>query len=130
VNSFGYGGSNAHCILDHESVVNSTLVQPTATPTRRLVLLPFSAHDESSLRNNIDATRHALPNLPLADVAYTLSNRRSKFLYKTFAIVESTSPAQGLDTYGFIPKKSLSAQPTSVGFVFTGMSVFLLSALE
>ncbi|QSZ31915.1 hypothetical protein DSL72_001484, partial [Monilinia vaccinii-corymbosi] len=55
-----------------------------------------------------------------ADVAYTLSKRRCKFLYKTFAVVYSTSPANGLDPHAFISKKSLSSQSVAVGFTFTG----------
>ena len=86
---------------------------------RRLVLLPFSGHDEHSLKANISAVSEVADQYNPADLAYTLGARRSKFFQRAFAIAEADSPATALRestmTFG---KSSASAQ--SVGFIFTG----------
>jgi acyl transferase domain-containing protein len=182
VNSFGYGGANGHCIIDHRNLLllkefddlstDNTCVSVSTTSsedtdailpqsphfsdrqgigskprtstrdaatvpapkasknlpssanmeTRRLVLLVFSAHDHSSLASNILAIRDICPNYSLSDLAYTLSTRRTRFLYKTFLIVESSVPTKGFEINKLIITKSLSTKPSHVAFVFTGMS--------
>ncbi|KAF2275719.1 polyketide synthase [Westerdykella ornata] len=168
VNSFGYGGANGHCIVDHPSILDPTALpythsinavngtsQPyingtvnglashsnegrtngsrmqdgpivksvartTAESTRRLVLLPFSAHDPDSLSRNIAMLAEALPKLPLADVAYTLSARRSRFRHKSFAIVDRNSPEVALTMPDVTSLISANEQSPRIGFVFTG----------
>lgn len=87
--------------------------------TRRLVILPFSAHDEYSLKANISAIAEVADEYDIADLAYTLSVRRSKFFQRAFAVAKPGSSAASLEassmTFG---KSSISAQ--NVGFVFTG----------
>ncbi|KAH7135959.1 hypothetical protein B0J11DRAFT_611808 [Dendryphion nanum] len=133
VNSFGYGGANGHCIIDHPDTFRAELLsrvspipsvgplnrQPTVK-TRRLLLLPFSAHDQDSLTANIVAYQEAISSLPLADVAYTLANRRSKFLHKTFSILDTTSPTSPISLKSYPSSKTGAAQSARVGFVFTG----------
>ncbi|KAJ2988123.1 hypothetical protein NUW58_g4141 [Xylaria curta] len=155
INSFGYGGANGHCIIDHvnnvlpdyiapgvfrkklngemnghsnghqnrESVqhrpaVLSFRLNPTANATaRQLVLLPLSAHNENSLKSNVEALSRIIDKLPLADVAYTLGARRSKFAQRSFCIVSKGHVARDL-----VVDKIVRAplQTTNVGFVFTG----------
>lgn len=89
------------------------------SPTRRLVILPFSAHDEYSLKANISAIAEVADEYDIADLAYTLSARRSKFFQRAFAVAKPGSSAASLEassmTFG---KSSISAQ--NVGFIFTG----------
>ncbi|KAK4663656.1 Type I Iterative PKS [Podospora pseudopauciseta] len=179
INSFGYGGANAHCIIDHVTNVWPDYVAPgvfnksrtvtnghtnghanghtngstnghtngngngtsnghqngsvqhspvvkiktTAVPgasTRQSVLLPLSAHNEQSLKLNIEALAKALDQFPLADVAYTLGNRRSKFAQRSFAIVDKDNVAN--DLLSVIDKKPTRAplHTASLGFIFTG----------
>ncbi|MCJ1431695.1 hypothetical protein MMC27_001050 [Xylographa pallens] len=103
----------------HLPVVNKpkTTKKADAT-TRQLVMLPFSAHNESSLRLNIDGLSHVLSQHSLADVAYTLGAKRSKFNQRSFRIVDKDDAVAGLG----IDQKIVSspAQPASIGFVFTG----------
>lgn len=54
--------------------------QPTST--RRLVLLPFSGQDEHSLKANIAAVANVADEYDPADLAYTLSARRSRFFQR------------------------------------------------
>ncbi|KAF1961727.1 hypothetical protein CC80DRAFT_531559 [Byssothecium circinans] len=145
VNSFGFGGANGHAIIDHPDVVaaemrqkwerhyNALLTPPSeprelddddnskkAPATGRLVLLPFSAHDKEALTANVQALGEVVDTLPLADVAYTLSERRSTFLYKTFAVVDANAASQALSIPPTSIIKSASTQPARVGFIFTG----------
>ncbi|KAF2748444.1 ketoacyl-synt-domain-containing protein [Sporormia fimetaria CBS 119925] len=129
VNSFGFGGANGHCILDHPDLMTPKLYQNGDTTgltrsrrgdaSRRLSLLVFSAHDQAALKANLSALQDAIPSLPLLDVAYTLSERRSRFVHKTFAVVEVDAPSQGLS----VPApttKTAATQLARIGFIFTG----------
>ncbi|KAF1950441.1 ketoacyl-synt-domain-containing protein [Byssothecium circinans] len=120
VNSFGYGGANGHCILDHPDLLDpESALHTSESKSRRLVLLPFSAHDDAALSANVDALQHSINELSLSDVAYTLSSRRTRFSNRTYAIVDSTST---IDIPSAIePVSKTSANQTSrIGFVFTG----------
>ncbi|KAM3427266.1 hypothetical protein NHJ13734_009044 [Beauveria thailandica] len=88
--------------------------------TRRLVLLPFSAHNEESLRLNVAALADALATHKhsLADVAYTLSVRRTKLMQRSFRIIERSDPTSGMT--GEQPVSSSPAATTTAAFIFTG----------
>jgi len=92
----------------------------SSSQTRPLVVLPFTAHAEFSLKSNIALTAKALHKYSLADLAYTLSTRRSRFNHRTFLLVDpldySTAFQEGISTW-HVPSKT---KPRSVGFVFTG----------
>ena len=91
----------------------------TKNGVRRLILLPFSGHDDYSLKANISTLSSVADKYDPIDLAYTLGARRSKFFQRAFAVADAASPASALDeatmTFG---KSSATAQ--SVGFIFTG----------
>ncbi|KAI2615596.1 hypothetical protein GGR54DRAFT_257903 [Hypoxylon sp. NC1633] len=176
INSFGYGGANAHCIIDHVNNVLPDYVAPavprrkandtateqtnghtnghanghtnghyikhqidnegvksiqhrpiirnprsTAKPnaaTRQSVLLPFSAHNEQSLQQNIAALSKVINKVSLANVAYTLGVRRSRLAQRSFCIVDENK----IDGPLVVNKKPVRAplQTVSLGFIFTG----------
>ncbi|KAL9074012.1 MAG: hypothetical protein Q9157_004553 [Trypethelium eluteriae] len=183
INSFGFGGANGHCIIDHvnnvlpdyekpgiigplsdnrqsgngnlnghscEHLQNGlsnggedsqskgvSIPTPPSTPplhspiispakkiasakasTRQLVLLPFSAHNASSLRLNIDALSQVIDKWSLADIAYTLGCKRSRLQHRSFRIVDKNHPTQGLSTDVRIFTSSI--QTSNVAYVFTG----------
>jgi len=186
VNSFGYGGANAHCILEHvNSIVpgyqlghqkrdliavngrhrpsvnlptgnrngyfvteaaaypltnglkghtngntdidghnrskNPTqLVNSPNAGTRRLVLLPISGHDKHSLKSNISAIAGIVADYHLADLAYTLSSRRSRYFHRGYALVNANTSDKILDIDTATCGKSPSSQVQRIGFVFTG----------
>lgn len=134
VNSFGYGGSNAHAIVEHPSVLlpgyQSRLVTSYSAVddlfddddeednTRRLLV--FSANDETSLKAYVgEAIRHlANPAVKIdsADLAYTLSERRTRHFHRGYAVVDG--PCSLLRANQVVYGKR---GPTpSIGFVFTG----------
>lgn len=85
---------------------------------RSMYLLPFSAHDERTLKGNIDALQPSIKDYRLADLAYTLGARRSLFSHRTFRVV-------GLNTQNscenaVVPVSKKMAVVPTLGFVFTG----------
>nr|POE79483.1 fumagillin dodecapentaenoate synthase [Quercus suber] len=135
VNSFGYGGSNCHVVLDQASLtsgphhVSSLLMDDDfgldddddndegggSNP----VSLILSANDELSLKANIKALSSHLMNprvkVSLADLAYTLSDRRSKHFHRAFITTKTTE----IDEKAFVTGKKHAEIPR-IGFIFTG----------
>ncbi|AEO57481.1 polyketide synthetase, partial [Thermothelomyces thermophilus ATCC 42464] len=84
VNSFGFGGTNAHAILERYE-------PPTALPraemgiVARVWTFTFSAASKASLSQALRNTADFLgqsPNISARDLAYTLNSRRSTFPYR------------------------------------------------
>ncbi|KAL9041234.1 MAG: hypothetical protein Q9214_004177, partial [Letrouitia sp. 1 TL-2023] len=78
VNSFGFGGTNAHAIL--ESYESSQGGESGLQSHPIFVPFVFSANSESSLGRTLEAYAQYLETHPasnLRDLSYTLSNRRS-----------------------------------------------------
>lgn len=131
INSFGYGGSNAHLIVEQQSIpggphhVSSYLSDDgdfslDDEDSDRPSTLVLSANDAASLRANIKALSNHLINprvkVDLADLAYTLSERRSKLWHRAFV---TTRNLTDLDENAFVLGKRSSEVPR-IGFVFTG----------
>lgn len=122
-NANGFSNTNGN-LKSHELCAGSMpeLVESTRPGTRSLVLLPFSGHDNFSLEANISVMTGAIKEHKLADLAYTLSSRRSRFFQRAFAVVESESPSAALNINQMTCGKSTGSQVQRVCFVFTGMS--------
>jgi acyl transferase domain-containing protein len=134
VNSFGYGGSNAHVVLEE---AGQYLKRPLSAQTFSYVssgdefftdddddsirphLLILSANDEESLKAYCKALSTHLLNpsvsIKLKDLAYTLSERRTKHFHRAYMTTQSIELDEDLFVFG---KKS--AEAPRVGFVFTG----------
>lgn len=67
-------------------------------PTRTHFLLPFSAHDEKTLQGNFGALQKTGCPWELADVAYSLSERRSMLTYRAFVVAEADKAGWTLGT--------------------------------
>ncbi|KAH1615370.1 hypothetical protein KXX21_000900 [Aspergillus fumigatus] len=116
VNSFGFGGSNAHAVLDNaehylgkywasleiprshlSSYINLSDMlslfdgrRSSKTVTRRPQVLVFSANDMDSLKRQISTLSAHLLNprvkVKLSDLSYTLSERRSRHFCRAFLL--------------------------------------------
>lgn len=127
INSFGYGGSNAHAVIDQPSLAarshyTSSFGQHDHfdDAPQRLHTLVVSANDAPTLQANISALcNHVVKPevaLKLPDLAYTLSQRRSQLWHRAFVTTDSLDD---LDEADFVVAKR-STQAPKVAFVFTG----------
>ncbi len=126
VNSFGYGGTNAHAVLQ------SYHVKEEASEEYNFPLVfPLSAKDGEALKAVADAYQSFLmlnKNINLVDMAYTLSQKRSLFDYRAAISAQSahelqnklTRLAKGEVSEGCIRGKILDVKPR-LAFVYTGM---------
>ncbi|TIC97276.1 Lovastatin diketide synthase mokB [Colletotrichum higginsianum] len=131
VNNFGFGGSNAHVILewhnpdsqDQEQTNGSATVDAASGPARIYIL---SAKDEpaskrmiSNLRNYIENADSTQERNLLASLAYTLGSRRSALPWKTvFAADSLDGILSSLDGGQNQPERS--RKEIRVGWVFSG----------
>lgn len=99
--------------------VSSSLMRSVSHPTRRLVLLPFTGHDEVSLGLNMTAVADVIDSYHLSDLAYTLASRRSSFPHRAFQVVDAQLPSILLDPSNAIFGVS-SYRQRDLGFIFTG----------
>lgn len=140
VNSFGYGGTNAHIIVEGANSLltkkqsyrytdsTSALCQtgkaklPRGTFDRnRPHLLAFSAHDKAALERQVAVHAEVSGNYNLLDLSYTLANRRTRFPTRGYAIVSPASRASATAASSFEGLVCAENKKTpTIGFVFTG----------
>ncbi|KAL4911017.1 hypothetical protein BDW74DRAFT_172471 [Aspergillus multicolor] len=130
ISSFGFGGTNAHVVMDDPShylcphdneVANGKSVYYSGPR-----LLVFSAQDEDGIprletayndhhAHNSDSQNHGY----ISQLAYTLSERRSALLWRSFAICRSPEELKsGLELSS--PVRSLSAPRLALCFTGQG----------
>lgn len=126
INSFGFGGANAHAILESLTQYLGTIPQTIPrSPTSVPQLVVVSTHDKAGLDRTAQKWTHTLEasseNPPLVDLAHTMATRRSKFGFRSFAVADSISGLQeamgrGLPNF----QRARREQQTSLAFVCTG----------
>ncbi|ROV97002.1 hypothetical protein VSDG_04049 [Cytospora chrysosperma] len=127
INNFGFGGSNAHCVLARPPT-NVRLAQPKPTYTgkeRRLFVL--SASDESSAKAMMENLTIFLEQHPeifqkhlMRNLAYTLCCRRSHLSWRVGVVASSASKlAETLSSSETKPVRA-SQHPLKIAFIYTG----------
>ncbi|OBF93747.1 polyketide synthase [Mycobacterium sp. 852002-51152_SCH6134967] len=127
VNSFGFGGTNAHAVLAEPPT-------PTDTPASSIAehlpvtLLPISARSEEALvatarqlADHLDAE----PNIDISDLRFTLSQRRSHLSHRHTLVSDDVSDAReqlrALADGGQVASARTSSTAPKLVFVCTGM---------
>jgi acyl transferase domain-containing protein/acyl carrier protein len=125
VSSFGFGGTNAHVVVE-EAPVQTASQRGTEGPW----ILPLSAHNEPALRARAAACEELLadPAAPLDDIAHTAGARRLHHEWRLAVVGGSRSElASGLAAFlagreapGLAVGRSAPAESPRLAFVFSG----------
>lgn len=126
VSSFGYGGTNGHVIV--ESIESLYPLYRHGKPKQeasynhsvsRPFLIGFSAHDKATLYRNIATHAKVANKFYLADLAYTLNKKRTKFSQRAFTVATEGNEANdfALSSFRF---GSAGKKVSQLGFMFTG----------
>jgi acyl transferase domain-containing protein/surfactin synthase thioesterase subunit len=93
ISSFGFGGTNAHIILEQAPVVETVQIKKE----RPLQLLTLSAKNETALRELAEKYSEFLnsnPAVSLADLCFTANAGRTHFEHRLVAIASSSKELQ------------------------------------
>ncbi|KAF7548816.1 hypothetical protein G7Z17_g6812 [Cylindrodendrum hubeiense] len=85
INSFGFGGTNAHAILEYHEVESQNKKTAVAVAVRSFIPLTISAASPSTIRAMLEDLKtylQANPDTNIRDLAYTLQTRRSTLAFR------------------------------------------------
>ncbi|KAK9420624.1 hypothetical protein SUNI508_00715 [Seiridium unicorne] len=134
VSSFGYGGTNAHLVVEsvdslcswyqHGEPKAAAMYTYDSASTDRPFLVTMSAHDRKTLSRNIEAHQRIVSDYYIPDLAYTLNERRTRFSGArgyTIAWPGRETEAFAPTSFGYASKVPHTKGPQpEVGFVLTG----------
>lgn len=125
INSFGFGGSNAHIILESTKEAFQDNVEDREPAPRVVVFSTFDQTGIERLGGNwsefLLRQKQADLEIPLNDLAHTMLTRRSQLGFRSFAVANSQDQLQGTLAKG-LPKFARASRKalTRIAFVFTG----------
>ncbi|KAF4334016.1 polyketide synthase [Fusarium beomiforme] len=129
VSSFGYGGTNGHLVVEsvdnlyplyrHGQQREGASYSYSGIAASRPYLMLLSAHDRTTLEQNISAHAAVASKYYLPDLAYTLLSHRTKFPVRGFAVTSPSTIEQDFSLSRFTIGTAPSAPP-ELGFIFTG----------
>ena len=125
VNSFGFGGTNAHAVLAEPP---TRAEAPADSQRLPLAVLPISARNEEALlatARNLAQHLGAHPDVTMPDLGYTLGRRRSHLNYRRALVASSVDDAreqlQALADGGQVAANRIAPTTPKLAFVCTGM---------
>ncbi|MFI5751920.1 amino acid adenylation domain-containing protein [Streptomyces sp. NPDC051644] len=131
VNAFGFGGTNAHVVLEEAPEREA---QPTAPGERAWNLLPLTARTPDALPELAAGIRRELagvhgPEVPLPDLGYTLAHRRQHLESRLSVVYSSRADLdEGLAAFlrdephpRVVHGRHLDIEQRGLVWVFTGM---------
>ena len=134
VNSFGFGGTNAHVILrEHQGPGARRLSGPAQEEVPRPRILPFSARDKEVLNsvavNLAEALSDEQRGLCTENVAYSAARRREFHEYRGAVVFNDKAElvsrlnafARAIPAPRTVSGQTLAAQERRLVWVFTGM---------
>lgn len=125
INSFGFGGSNAHIIIESTKEAFRGDAEDNE-PIPRVVV--FSTFDQSGIERTgqnwsayLQHQQQTEQEIALKDLAHTMLTRRSQLGFRSFAVANSQDQLQSILDKG-LPKFSRASRKaqTRLAFVFTG----------
>ncbi|KAK2595361.1 hypothetical protein QQS21_006897 [Conoideocrella luteorostrata] len=124
INNFGFGGSNAHAVLERVPPSLSSLPGAIKDHPKLFVLC---ANDESAAKRMASQLSVYLEQHPeifekriFNDIAYTLSERRSHLPWRSAITASSCDElAMALNGTASLPKRAVTNNP-KIGFIYTG----------
>ncbi|CAI7588162.1 unnamed protein product [Penicillium glandicola] len=125
INSFGFGGSNAHIILESTKEAFRGNAEERE-PAPHVVV--FSTFDQAGIERTgqnwstfLQQQQKAEQEIPLKDLAHTMLTRRSQLGFRSFAVANSQDQLQSILDKG-LPKFARASRKaqTRLAFVFTG----------
>ena len=125
INSFGFGGANAHVIIDdaHACIPDMNVnLRPASTGSLRRCLIPFSAATTQSLEARVaDLATYELKDASFGDLLYTLSLRRAVLSKRGYLIAsEKTFPSSLSVSHLITLPSDETSSPSNFAFAFTG----------
>lgn len=134
VNSFGFGGANAHVLLE-EAPERPAAGERLSRPAPRYSILPLTAHDETAFPRMVQDFRQELADgsraearAALQDVGYTLAHRRQhlkarlSFVYDTLETLDEQMAAfLASEQHPLTLRDERRAARPRLAWVFTGM---------
>jgi 8-amino-7-oxononanoate synthase len=124
VNSFGFGGTNAHVVIEEAKPKQNRQKNLLAERTRHLLTL--SAKTEPALRELAQRYSDFLvahPEVNLADLCFTANNRRSQFGQRIAIVTESASELQlALQVFASESASELTSELIYKSFESTGQA--------
>lgn len=129
VNSFGFGGTNAHVVLQEAPPASAP--EARTEDTEQLYLLPLSARSAEALRASAESYRAFLADTTahLHDIVYSASQRRSHHDHRLTLVAQSKTEAiANLDAFladeprlGTSTGRTLLSERAQTVFVCSGM---------
>ena len=127
LNSFGYGGANAHVILESaDSVIpgyNQSKIDKSKIDPRQRLILPISSTSSKSLHSRVEAISDYLRDekpVNIHDLCYTLANRRSCLRDRGYLFASQATLKADFTRENLITANQERGSRLPICFVFTG----------